>query len=79
MNQELDVVVAMYHGQGHIPLKLQGFEAGVIVTVGLPLIRISADHDTAFNIAGKSTADSSNTMKAIRNGDNDSKRNIAER
>ena len=79
MKQELDVVVVMYHGQGLIFLKLQGFEAGVIVTVGLPLIRTSVDHDTAFNIAGKSTADSRNTMKAIRNGGNDSKRNIAER
>ena len=46
-----DMVVAMYHDQGHIPLKLLGFYDGVNITAGLPFIRTSADHGTAFDIA----------------------------
>ncbi len=55
-----DMVVAMYHDQGHIPLKLLGFYDGVNITAGLPFIRTSADHGTAFDIAwtGKAKADS---------------------
>lgn len=54
---EFDIVVAMYHDQGHIPLKVLGFASGVNVTVGLPCIRTSVDHGTAFEIAGRGTAD----------------------
>lgn len=50
------MVVAQYHDQGHIPLKLLGFHNGVNVTAGLPFIRTSADHGTAFDIAGKNIA-----------------------
>lgn len=55
-----DIVVAMYHDQGHIPLKLLGFYDGVNITAGLPFIRTSADHGTAFNIAwtGKANPES---------------------
>lgn len=55
-----DMVVAMYHDQGHIPLKLLGFYDGVNITAGLPFIRTSADHGTAFDIAwtGKANPDS---------------------
>jgi 4-hydroxythreonine-4-phosphate dehydrogenase len=65
VKHEFDVVVVMYHDQGHIPLKLQGFEVGVNVTVGLPFIRTSVDHGTAFDIAGKGTADSRSMTDAI--------------
>jgi 4-hydroxythreonine-4-phosphate dehydrogenase len=51
-----DLVVAMYHDQGHIPMKLLAFDEGVNVSVGLPIIRTSVDHGTAFDIAGKGTA-----------------------
>jgi 4-hydroxythreonine-4-phosphate dehydrogenase len=66
VKREFDIVVVMYHDQGHIPLKLQGFEAGVNVTVGLPFIRTSVDHGTAFDIAGKGTADSRSMTEAIQ-------------
>ena len=46
----------MYHDQGHVPLKLVGFDRGVNVTVGLPIIRTSVDHGTAFDIAGTGKA-----------------------
>ncbi|NDL65125.1 D-threonate 4-phosphate dehydrogenase [Acerihabitans arboris] len=57
---QYDIVVAMYHDQGHIPLKLLGFYDGVNITAGLPFIRTSADHGTAFDIAwtGKANSDS---------------------
>lgn len=61
-----DLVVAMYHDQGHIPLKLIGFESGVNVTAGLPFIRTSVDHGTAFDIAWKGIADESSMVNAIR-------------
>jgi 4-hydroxythreonine-4-phosphate dehydrogenase len=61
-----DAVVAMYHDQGHIPLKLLAFESGVNVTLGLPIIRTSVDHGTAFDIAGKGLADPGSLMEAIR-------------
>ena len=52
-----DVVVAMYHDQGLIPVKYLGVEKGVNVTLGLPLVRTSPDHGTAFDIAGRGCAD----------------------
>jgi 4-hydroxythreonine-4-phosphate dehydrogenase len=61
-----DIIVVMYHDQGHIPLKLLGFADGVNVTVGLPFIRTSVDHGTAFDIAGKGTANSRSMTEAIR-------------
>lgn len=60
-----DVVVAMYHDQGHIPLKLLGFHSGVNITVGLPIIRTSVDHGTAFEIAGKNIANEESMVNAI--------------
>jgi hypothetical protein len=54
---EFDVVVVQYHDQGHIPVKLMGFDTGVNVTVGLPFFRTSVDHGTAFDIAGTGKAD----------------------
>ncbi|MDP2753960.1 MAG: 4-hydroxythreonine-4-phosphate dehydrogenase PdxA, partial [Nitrospirota bacterium] len=54
---DVDIVVCMYHDQGHIPMKVLSFETGVNVTVGLPFIRTSVDHGTAFGKAGKGTAD----------------------
>ena len=63
---EFDMVVAMYHDQGHIPLKLTDFMGGVNITVGLPIIRTSVDHGTAFGKAGKGTADESSMVAAIR-------------
>jgi 4-hydroxythreonine-4-phosphate dehydrogenase len=63
---EFDFVVAMYHDQGHIPLKLYGFDRGVNVTVGLPMIRTSVDHGTAFDIAGKGVANPRSMLEAIR-------------
>jgi 4-hydroxythreonine-4-phosphate dehydrogenase len=60
-----DIVVAMYHDQGHIPMKLVGFSDGVNVTVGLPIIRTSVDHGTAFDIAWQGKADHANMVSAI--------------
>lgn len=63
---DFDLVVAMYHDQGHAPIKLLGMEAGVNVTVGLPVIRTSVDHGTAFDIAGSGKADESSMIEALR-------------
>jgi 4-hydroxythreonine-4-phosphate dehydrogenase len=63
---EFDVVVAMYHDQGLIPVKYLGVEKGVNVTLGLPLVRTSPDHGTAFDIAGTGKADASSLLEAIR-------------
>ncbi len=60
-----DVVVAMYHDQGLIPVKYLGVEQGVNVTLGLPLVRTSPDHGTAFDIAGTGTADPRSLLAAI--------------
>ena len=71
-----DIVVAMYHDQGHIPLKLVGFVynqdagkwdavAGVNITLGLPIIRVSVDHGTAFDQAGKGTASPLSLVNAV--------------
>jgi 4-hydroxythreonine-4-phosphate dehydrogenase len=63
---EFDVVVAMYHDQGLIPVKYLGVEQGVNVTLGLPLVRTSPDHGTAFDIAGTGNADPSSLLEALR-------------
>jgi 4-phospho-D-threonate 3-dehydrogenase / 4-phospho-D-erythronate 3-dehydrogenase len=63
---EFDLVVAMYHDQGHIPMKLMDFENTVNVSLGLPIIRTSVDHGTAFDIAGKNRADASNMKAALK-------------
>ncbi len=63
---EFDVVIAMYHDQGLIPVKYLGVEKGVNVTLGLPLVRTSPDHGTAFDIAGTGRADASSLIEAIR-------------
>lgn len=63
---EFDVVVAMYHDQGLIPVKYLGVERGVNVTLGLPLLRTSPDHGTAFDIAGMGRADASSLIAAVR-------------
>ena len=62
---EFDVVLAMYHDQGLIPVKYLGVEKGVNVTLGLPLVRTSPDHGTAFDIAGLGIADASSLLAAI--------------
>ncbi|MCA1719390.1 MAG: 4-hydroxythreonine-4-phosphate dehydrogenase PdxA [Actinobacteria bacterium] len=62
---EFDIVVVQYHDQGHIPIKLMGFEGGVNVTVGLPFFRTSVDHGTAFDIAGTGKADHTSMRTAI--------------
>jgi len=58
--------VCMYHDQGLIPLKLLAFESGVNITLGLPIIRTSVDHGTAFDIAGKGTAHAESMIEAIK-------------
>ncbi|MBS0610265.1 MAG: 4-hydroxythreonine-4-phosphate dehydrogenase PdxA [Proteobacteria bacterium] len=63
---EFDVVVAMYHDQGLIPVKYLGVDKGVNVTLGLPLVRTSPDHGTAFDIAGKGVADASSLIESVR-------------
>src|SRR3954468_16655060 len=73
---QYDAVIAMYHDQGHIPVKLLGFNvdpetgrwqalSGVNITLGLPIIRTSVDHGTAFDIAGKGVADATSMVEAI--------------
>jgi 4-hydroxythreonine-4-phosphate dehydrogenase len=62
---DFDGVVAMYHDQGHIPFKMTEFDLGVNVTVGLPIIRTSVDHGTAYDIAGEGVADPKNMVQAI--------------
>ena len=63
---EFDGVVAMYHDQGHIALKLIGFERAVNVTLGLPIIRTSPSHGTAFDIAWQGKARSDGFVEAVR-------------
>jgi 4-hydroxythreonine-4-phosphate dehydrogenase len=63
---DFDLVVAMYHDQGHCPVKVLGLEAGVNITVGLPVVRTSVDHGTAFDIAGTGTADERSLIEALR-------------
>ena len=66
LSGQFDLVVAMYHDQGHIPSKLVGLTDTVNVTLGLPIIRTSVDHGTAFDIAGTGTADEANLVLAYR-------------
>jgi 4-hydroxythreonine-4-phosphate dehydrogenase len=63
--KRFDAIVCMYHDQGHVPLKLLDFEGGVNVALGLPIIRTSVDHGTAFDIAGKGLAQSGSFIKAL--------------
>jgi 4-hydroxythreonine-4-phosphate dehydrogenase len=63
---EFDVVLALYHDQGHIPIKVYGFERSVSVALGLPLVRTSVDHGTAFDIAGKGIANPQSLEEAIK-------------
>jgi 4-phospho-D-threonate 3-dehydrogenase / 4-phospho-D-erythronate 3-dehydrogenase len=63
---DYDLIVAMYHDQGHAPVKVLGIESGVNITVGLPVIRTSVDHGTAFDIAGAGIADSRSMVEALR-------------
>jgi 4-hydroxythreonine-4-phosphate dehydrogenase len=62
---EFDAVVCMYHDQGHIPMKLLDFEGAVNVTLGLPIVRTSVDHGTAFDIAWKGTASARSYVAAV--------------
>jgi 4-hydroxythreonine-4-phosphate dehydrogenase len=63
---EFDGAVAMYHDQGHIPVKMMGFMEGVNVTVGLPIIRTSVDHGTGYDIAGKNIANPTSMLESIK-------------
>ena len=63
---EFDCVIACYHDQGLIPVKLLAFGNAVNVTIGLPIIRTSVDHGTAFDIAGKGVADPGSMIAAVR-------------
>jgi 4-hydroxythreonine-4-phosphate dehydrogenase len=65
VNGAFDIVVAMNHDQGHIPMKLLAFDYGVNVSIGLPIIRTSVDHGTAFDIAGRGVAREDSLMAAI--------------
>lgn len=65
INGEFDVVIAMYHDQGHIPVKVHGFEQSISIALGLPFIRTSVDHGTAFDIAGKGIANAQSLEEAI--------------
>jgi 4-hydroxythreonine-4-phosphate dehydrogenase len=61
-----DVALTMYHDQGLIPVKTLAFDEGVNVTLGLPFVRTSPDHGTAFDIAGKGLAEPSSLMAALK-------------
>ncbi|MBI3470781.1 MAG: 4-hydroxythreonine-4-phosphate dehydrogenase PdxA [Candidatus Solibacter usitatus] len=63
--KKYDAIVCMYHDQGHVPLKLLDFEGGVNVALGLPIIRTSVDHGTAFDIAGQGVASTVSLVKAL--------------
>jgi len=63
---DYDLIVAMYHDQGHGPVKVLGIEAGVNLTIGLPVIRTSVDHGTAFDIAGTGKAEAGSMIEALR-------------
>ncbi|MFB4274529.1 4-hydroxythreonine-4-phosphate dehydrogenase PdxA [Nonomuraea sp. MTCD27] len=63
---DYDLIVAMYHDQGHGPVKILGIETGVNITVGLPVIRTSVDHGTAFDIAGTGVAEAGSMIEALR-------------
>jgi 4-hydroxythreonine-4-phosphate dehydrogenase len=62
---EFDVVLALYHDQGHIAIKVHNFHASVTATLGIPFVRTSVDHGTAFDIAGRGCADERGLIAAI--------------
>jgi 4-hydroxythreonine-4-phosphate dehydrogenase len=64
--KKFDAIICMYHDQGHIPSKLLDFEAGVNVALGMPIVRTSVDHGTAFDIAGKGIASTRSLICAIK-------------
>jgi 4-hydroxythreonine-4-phosphate dehydrogenase len=66
IRRRFDVIVAMYHDQGLIPIKMKGFGRAVNITLGLPIVRTSPDHGTAFDIAGQGRADPASMIRAIR-------------
>ncbi len=66
INNRFDAVICMYHDQGHIPVKVYGFEESITVNLGLPLIRTSVDHGTAFDIAWQGIADHTSMVEAIK-------------
>ncbi len=66
INGRYDVVLAMFHDQGHIPVKVYGFEESITANLGLPFVRTSVDHGTAFDIAGKGVADQTSMLESIR-------------
>jgi 4-hydroxythreonine-4-phosphate dehydrogenase len=66
IRRRFDVIVAMYHDQGLIPIKMSGFGRAVNITLGLPIIRTSPDHGTAADIAGRGQADPGSMIRAIR-------------
>jgi 4-hydroxythreonine-4-phosphate dehydrogenase len=66
INGEFDAVVVMFHDQGHIPVKVHGFEKSVSVALGLPILRTAVDHGTAFDIAGKGIANAESMEEAIK-------------
>ncbi|MFW6151314.1 MAG: 4-hydroxythreonine-4-phosphate dehydrogenase PdxA [Chloroflexota bacterium] len=66
LGKEFDAAIAMYHDQGHIPMKMVGFDQGVNVTLGLPILRTSVDHGTVFGKAGKGTARPQSLIEAIK-------------
>jgi 4-hydroxythreonine-4-phosphate dehydrogenase len=65
LSSDFDVVVAMYHDQGHIPIKTRAFERSVTVTLGLPIVRTSVDHGTAFYIAWQGVVSKECLVEAI--------------
>lgn len=65
MNKNFDAILAMYHDQGLIPLKMEGFDKGVNFTAGLQIVRTSPDHGTAFSISGKGIANPGSTIEAL--------------
>jgi 4-phospho-D-threonate 3-dehydrogenase / 4-phospho-D-erythronate 3-dehydrogenase len=64
--KSFDAIVCMYHDQGHIPFKLLAFDRGVNVTLGLPIVRTSVIHGTAFDIAGKGVASITSFVSAFQ-------------
>ena len=66
LNGAYDAVIAMYHDQGHIPMKLAGLDDGINITLGIPIVRTSVDHGTAYDIAGTGTAREHSFIAACR-------------
>ena len=66
IHNQFDVVLCMYHDQGHIPVKVYGFEESITANLGLPFVRTSVDHGTAFDIAGQGVASHESMLESIR-------------